>query len=302
MSDVKTFVVIPFKWQLELVRIGTFNLIAWLCWIPICALKSFTIQCNVAGHAYDLNIWLVPFLGSSWWALGYVDAWWFKLHFRDGDSQAAWIKTHSHRVSVSTLLCCLGLLALPGASSWYFGLAILTTVAFWFNKKNDPSRFSRLKKHLLVCYVLYFLFLCVSLALVIPNLIGAVNCVTSGYVNSNMHSFQTSLASYSYDTGTKCPSKWQDIQKQPNWKELINPFSPEEASVINHPTHPESGWPPYIDILGIRFYFHRQNAGAVSYAYQSPSECKIYGFDGNGRLLRRFGRIFFLDPASSSSE
>ncbi|MBT9548300.1 MAG: hypothetical protein IV090_23110 [Candidatus Sericytochromatia bacterium] len=302
MSDAKTFVVIPFKWQLEIVRIGTFNLIAWLCWIPFGALKSFTIQCNVAGHAYDPNTLLVPLLGFSWWVLGYVDAWWFKLHFRGRDSPAAWIKTRSHSISVSTLLCCLGLLALPEASSWYFVLAILTTLAFWFNKKNKLSRFSRLRKRLLVCYVLYFLFLFVSLVMAIPNFIGAVDCVTSGDVNRNMHSFQTALESYSYGTGTKCPSKWQDIQKNLNWKELINPFSPEEASVINHPTHPESGWPPYIDILGIRFYFHRRNAGAVSYAYSSQSECKIYGFDGNGQLLRRFGQIFFLNTTSSTSE
>lgn len=287
--------IVPSTWQSDMARIGSFNLVSWLSLIPVGAYKALTTQCNFAGHAYDLNFFLVPLLLLGWWAMSYLDAYWLlNLSRNNFLGKIPTLSLRSMLNSCPSLLVCLGLLALQSFTAWYLGLAVIMLVLAWFRSTRSNIQLPRIMKRSIFITILYILILVGPGNIILSNSIGAVDCVTSSNVSANMHSLQAMLIQYKAEEGTACPRTWQELKNKSYWKELANPFAYQEPSIINHPVTSESDWPPFIDLLGIRFYFHRQNAGAVSYEYIDESNCKIYGFDGSGNQIRRYGKVFFL--------
>lgn len=272
-------------------RFGSFNWVSWLALIPLGLFKVLTTQCNYAGRAYDYNHFWVPFLLIGWLVLSNLDVFWL-IHLSKTKVPGLFkgLRKRCLLNAFPLLLICLGLLALPAFIPWYVGVAAFSTVPIWFYNRRYFRLFPRLKKKSIFLVIVYFLILLGPGSIIVYNNIGAVECTSVQNVMGNMHSLQTTLA---YDL--TCPVDWQSLKKKPYWKAFINPFvHSEEASIIDHPKLPESGLPPYIELLGIRFNIHRRNAGAVSYEYIDTTHCKIYGFDGYGKLIRKHGMIFFL--------
>lgn len=299
MSREEQAYLLPATWQTDMARLGLFNLVSWLLLIPVGIYKVLTTQCNFAGHAYDINFFMVPLLLLGWWAMSYMDAYWLLNLSRTSTILSRMIPTLSVRSllnSSPSLLICLGLLAQPSFTPWYMGLAALMLVLAWFRSTQSSIQFPRMMKRLVFLVILYSLILIGPGHIVVSNSIGSVQCVTSGHVSANMHSLQAMLMQFNEEKGTPCPRRWQELKNKSYWKELVNPFAHQDPGIIDHPVNSESGWPPFIDLLGIRFYFHRKNAGAVSYEYEDDSRCRIYGFDGSGNQMQRNGKIFFLVP------